>query len=220
MPREINAICTNRLGKVRMCKRLLTPMNFRRLYLRLDYALPRNLLMALTLDVSDNRLRTLEADNVIKYYYAAGTYLRASMSSAEDELLDSDLAVRWLMNAIQIMGELHKCTGQTTMAQAIDDKYHRDLDVNRETLGAMIYRTLPNMMEDVSREDALSALRRVAEIVKPTNIRIWGIDNDGLAHDERVPKYTENVFLGEARTNEVRSYPLNEKISYIKDVDP
>lgn len=216
MPREVQAICTNRLGKVRMCKRLITPMNFRRLYLRLDFKIPRNLLMALTLDVSDNRLRTLNADSVTTYFYNAARYLRTSISSADDELLNSDLAVRWMMNAIQILEGLHLCIGELTMTEAIDVKYSRDLDVQPGTLGAMLRRTVPHEGNH-TRAEALQSLRNLADIVKPTDIRIWGID-DTLGDDPHITRYTNNVFLGEARANEIRVYPLAEKKSYMQQV--
>lgn len=216
LPREVNAICTNRLGKVRMCKRLLTPMNFRRLYLRLDYRIPRNLLMALTLDVSDNRLRTLDPVDVTTYYFYAARYLRTSLFSADDELLNSDLAVRWLMNAIQILGSLHLCVGNTTMSEAIDEKYRRDLGVNEDTLGAMIRRTV-EYTDERPLDHALASLRNLVDVVKPTDIRIWGMDDDGLINDPQTPKYNPNVFLGEARTNELRTYPLAEKKSYVQN---
>jgi hypothetical protein len=219
MPREVNAICTNRFGKVRMCKRLLTPMNFRRLYLRLDHKIPRNLLMALTVDVSDNRLRTLDKNDVTKYYYLAARYLRSSISDSDDEILNSDLAVSWLTNAIQVLEGLHLCVGNLLVVQAIDAKFNRALDVRPGTLGSTIRRTLAPYEGAFNRTQAIDMLRNLADIVKPTDIRLWGVDDDNLVDDPNVPKYTPNVLLAEARTNEVRVYPLKEKKSYIRQVD-
>jgi len=215
LPHEINAICTNRLGKVRMCKQLLTPMNFRRLYLRLDFKVPRNLLMALTVDVSDKRLRTLDPRDVTTYYYHAALYLITSLSSNDDELLDSDLAVNWLMNAIQILRNLDLCAGQTTMSEAIEQKYGRAIDMEPGTLGGMVRRTI-EYTTYYDKQTAIGILKRLADVIKPTGIRIWGID-DNLGANESTPKYNTNVFLGEARKNEVRVYPLADKKTYIRN---
>lgn len=215
LPREVSAICTNRLGRVRMCKQLLTPMNFRKIYLRTDLKLPRNLVMALTVDVSERRLRTLLARDVTTYYYHAAKYLRSSISSLEDELLNSDLAVGWLMNAIQILDQLHLCVGETTVSEAIDEKYGNELRLERGTIGGMLRRTIPYEDGEQGRQDALFHLKRVADIIKPTDVRIWGMDDMCLGED--TPRYSPNVFLGEARSNELRVNPLSDKKSYVQD---
>ena len=216
LPHEVTAICTNKLGKVRMCKQLLTPMNFRRLYLRLDFKIPRNLLMALTVDVSDKRLRTLDARDVTTYYYHTAMYLLSSLTSNDDEILDSDLAVNWLMNAVQILNRLDSCVGETTMSDAIEQKYGRAIDMEPGTLGGMVRRTIVYTGYH-NKRSAIELLKQLADQIKPTGIRIWGID-DNLGADDSTPRYNENVFLGEARKNEVRVYPLAEQKSYVRNV--
>ena len=182
--------------------------------MRLDDKLPKNLLLALTLDVSDKRLRTLEKSDVTNYYYYAAKFLNTPPSQ-DKELLNSDLAVKWLLNAIQVLDRLDMCVGDTKVHQAIDQKFRSSLKVVENLIGGLVSKTVDYNDGDKNKREALTSLRAMADKIVPTDIKIWGLSEDKL--DENISKYTQNTFLGEARTNEVRVYPLKEKLNYVRN---
>lgn len=208
VPQRFAGICTNRLGRVRACKNLLTPMNYRRVYLRTDGRLPRNLLMALTIDVSDTRLQTLNARNVTTYYYKASDYVLSAFreETEDDEVIDSDMAVTWMRNVVEILNNLNMCGGRMTVPEVIDDKYCETVGMRPGELERLVNRTVGVDGEYYGLQEALLPMTSIARRLKPTDIRIWGVvKNDDVRN---VSKYKDNIFLGEARKNNVRVYPL------------